>query len=312
MDINTAKVIFLLAIVTLPHAPSQHAALGRTQTVSQLSDNFEQPWTFNYSVNPGGANGISSNGQWSGLLRHAPENLNFVATPANGPTGSSTALAMSTIDNNDDPFSTQEDFGHIPYNSAASAYSPGYLSTAVRPLVTTHLFAPQASAFDLDRGYDLGLRTAGTGVGFPGAGNEVYPSIFLDYNRASGGINVYARSPNGSRHSDFLVQTISPGQWYTLGIGYETGNFVNYYLSSGAVDLSPGDQIFSTSSVAGAPAISELRYDFYSMTSPTDKSAPNETWIVDDHRVQIVPEPSTSVLLGILGSICLGRRRRSW
>lgn len=206
------------------------AVPGTGAVVDAVSDEFEAPWSFDYQTNR------SANGLWYGSFRGAPETLQIVPPPGGSFGGSEGALVLRSIDDNDDPWPTQEDLVSVFHSSTALGRA---LTAAEQPAVMAWVWFPPVAVWPWkpDGQNCFGLRTAARDGGL-----EYYPSL-IAWHEPDGSGTLRVRIGDGVIADFGILPLPSQGGWYTLGISWNEAGRTEYYAAPGRVSLTAEDLV---------------------------------------------------------------------
>jgi hypothetical protein len=169
----------------------------------------------------------------------------------------------------------------------------GWVNPAAPTVARTYRFLSTGSAAGADRGWGVGLRVPNTA----GTGSSIR---FTTY---------------GIADNDSSVFDVAFGQWVHVAATYNNGQ-INYFLNGNALDSDTS--VFGNEAAAGRLVVGGRlgANDADQMNGLVDGvQVFNEVLTAAQIRqaaaASVVPEPSTTMLLGVVGCLALARRRRS-
>ena len=216
----------------------------------------------------------------------------YGAINVTGASGTAIEYGPSTVD---EFFTIGADNNNPVMNlNATDAFTVmGWVNPAAPTAARTYRFLSTGSAAGADRGWGVGLRLPNTA----GTGSSIR---FTTY---------------GIADNDSSLFNVAFGQWVHVAATYNNGQ-INYFLNGNALDSDTS--AFGNEAAAGRLVVGGRlgANDADQMNGLIDGvQVFNEVLTADQIRqaaaASVVPEPSTTLLLGVAGCLALARRRRS-
>ncbi len=288
---------------------------GTGTQVPEVGDDFEDPtWEYQLSLPkvfnngettvannlPGGA---ASNGRWyEGSKRGQPDTMRRVVTPAGGLSGSTTALALRSLQtgSNRPTFQQQQDD-----LIASVSNRVGKIPVSQSPSVVTRVWFPPIDQWERRDGCHFAFRVAietesgpiqsasyrGRNVTSMG---ESWPGFFvnLDYKQPAGATTA-ATAPRAylwmkadQRGQQISGPEIKQTGWWTFGISLSPDGQVHYFAKPGIADLTAADHV--ASSYPHGQSTVQLRNFFFNVCNGDDGRTWSSEFVIDDPSLYVI------------------------